>query len=372
MFSIKSRVRVRARDIKIPFEGTHGKLNSITDVKGIEVGMTTIIDNEKGIRTGCTAIIPRGKKNKKLSPIWAGIYCLNGNGEMTGSHWIKDAGYFLSPIILTNTHSIGIAHHSVLKWMINNYDDFIDQEVWITPVVAETFDGVLNDIHGLHLKEEHVLKALETADSSLPLEGNSGGGTGMITYGYKGGTGTSSRIVKIPEIKEEYTLGVLVQANNGTRREFRVKGVPLLEEKDEKKIFHEDIDKGSIIIIIATDAPLMPNQLERIARRGSFGIARNGTSGNNGSGDIFLAFSTAEKNSCNMFSTNKKKSLEYLDDELLNYFYRATIEAIEEAVLNAMCMAEEMISFNPSGELIPTVSKELIIKTLKYHNLLKK
>nr|WP_260842008.1 P1 family peptidase [Siminovitchia fortis] len=282
-----------ARDLGLPFPGVTGTYNAITDIPGVEVGFSTVIDGEgpvdigRGpIRTGVTAILPRGKK-ERMQPIWAGFYGLNGNGEMTGTHWINDGGYFLSPICLTNTHSVGIAHHATVKWMINQYEEqYRDEHLWAMPVIAETYDGVLNDINGQHIQEEHVMAAIQSAESGPVAEGNVGGGTGMICYEFKGGTGTSSRVVNIGG--EPYAVGALVQANHGIRDWLTILGVPVGEHLSENKVL--SAEQGSIDVIIGTDIPMLPHQLKRVAKRAAIGIGRNGTPGGNDSGDISLAF----------------------------------------------------------------------------------
>jgi D-aminopeptidase len=259
-------VKPRARDLGLPFDGVTGKFNAITDVAGVEVGFTTLIDGEgavevgKGpIRTGVTAILPRGKRDT-VSPIWAGQFNLNGNGEMTGTHWIHEAGYFISPICITNTHSVGMVHHATVGWMIDQYPRFfLDDHAWAMPVVAETYDGLTNDICGRHINEEHVLKALNSAASGWVAEGNVGGGTGMITYEFKGGTGTASRKVIIGS--EEYTVGTLVQSNFGSRKDLNILGVPVGRHWPENSVISEisQHETGSIIVIIGTDIPVLPN-----------------------------------------------------------------------------------------------------------------
>lgn len=253
---------MKARAIGVPFDGTPGKYNAITDVEGVLVGYTTKIEGQgplevgKGpVRTGVTAILPRGY-HSTLAPVWAGVHQLNGNGVMTGTQWIEDGGYFTSPIVLTNSHSVGIAHHATTRWMFEQYEaQYRNEHVWSMPVVAETYDGVTNDINGLHVQEKDVLYALRHAQSGSIAEGNVGGGTGMITYDFKGGSGTSSRIVEVDG--EVYTVGVFVQSNFGRRPYLTIAGVPVGQQMP-KEVVKED-DRGSIIVIIATDAPLLPH-----------------------------------------------------------------------------------------------------------------
>src|SRR5262245_23007663 len=280
----------RARDLGVPFEGTPGALNAITDVTGVEVGMTTLIRGEgalevgKGpVRTGVTAILPRGKASS--DPVMAGWFSLNGNGEMTGTTWIAEGGFMEGPVFITNTHSVGVVRDAAVAWSVKNQKQF---QPWSLPVVAETYDGGLNDVNGFHVKPEHVFSAIESASSGAVPEGNVGGGTGMSCYQFKCGTGTASRRVG------DYTVGVLVQANHGGRSELRIAGVPVGQEIPvTPKPAAPAEELGSIIIVVGTDAPLLPHQLDRIARRASLGLARTGATSGNGSGDIFVAFSTA-------------------------------------------------------------------------------
>jgi D-aminopeptidase len=291
----------RARDIGIPFKGTTGKFNAITDVKGVEVGYSTIISGEgknvrgKGpVRTGVTAILPRGKNN---NPVFANWYSLNGNGEMTGTTWITESGFLEGPVMITNTNSVGVVRDAVLKWYVKT--GWYKEDYWYTyPVVAETYDGDMNDIYGFHVKEENAYEALNGAKSGSIQEGNVGGGTGMMCLGFKGGTGTSSRVVTVKD--STYTLGVLVQSNFGGKRHFTIAGVPIGKELKDTLNYeikappdYREEGGGSIIVVVATDAPLLPHQLKRIAARVPIGIGIVGGLGGNGSGDIFIAFSTA-------------------------------------------------------------------------------
>src|SRR5579863_1100986 len=279
-----TQAKPRARDLGLPLPGTPGPHNAITDVPGVEVGFTTLKTlalrpGDAQIYTGVTTVLPRGHDPRPL-PVWAGQFDFNGNGEMTGSHWIRDAGYFVGPICLTNTHSVGIVHQAAVRFMIETYRDaFREHHGWAMPVVAETYDGLTNDICGLHVTEAHALGALRDARSGAVAEGNIGGGTGMQTYEWKGGTGTSSRRFQIGG--QSFTVGVLVQSNFGTRHEFAPFGVPVGREMPENAIFSElsIAEQGSIIVIIGTDVPLSPPQLARLAKRGALGIGRTGTSG---------------------------------------------------------------------------------------------
>ena len=281
----------RARDLGIPLEGTPGPFNAITDVSNVEVGFATVIEDQS-VRTGVTAIHPRGKADH--DPVFGGVFSFNGNGEMTGAAWVEEGGFVEGPICITNTHSVGLVRDTVIGWQVKNNAMF---QKWSVPVVAETADGWLNDMNGFHVKPEHVLHALETANSGPLPEGNVGGGTGMICYEFKGGTGTASR--KLPEKFGGYIVGALVQANFGRRYQLTVAGVPVGQHITEDAPFTSGEnpfqEQGSLIVILATDAPLLPSQLKRVAKRATLGMARTGSLGGNGSGDIFLAFSTANR-----------------------------------------------------------------------------
>lgn len=369
----------RARDLGLPFEGKPGFFNSITDVGGVEVGFKTIIEGEgpvevgKGpIRTGVTAILPRGKRNKP-SPIWAGQFNLNGNGEMTGSHWINEAGYFISPICITNTHSVGIAHHATVGWMIDQYGDFFQKgHAWAMPVIAETYDGLTNDICGRHVKEKHVLAALNSADSGPVLEGNVGGGTGMVTFEFKGGTGTSSREIRIGA--DDYTIGALVQSNFGIRKDLNILGVPVGKHWPENAVVSEITghETGSIIVIIGTDLPLLPIQLRRIAKRAAIGIGRTGTAGGNYSGDIFLALSIA--NDIGLLNMGGEQpvtyALNYINDHYFDDIFGATVQAIEEAIINAMIATESMTTIKPAGYTVEAIDHNKLRAIMKKYNRL--
>lgn len=346
-FLVKNPViKPRARELGLQFSGEPGDLNAITDVPGVLVGATTLIEGSgklvvgKGpVRTGVTAILPRGRDDR-LIPVWAGVHAFNGNGEMTGTHWIRDGGYFLGPICLTNTHSVGIAHHAATRWMIAHYPEFIDEYGWAMPVVAETFDGMLNDINGQHLSEAHVLAALDNARDGPVAEGNVGGGTGMICYEFKGGTGSASRRVG------DYVVAALVQANHGLRDWLTIQGVPVgLQMRND---LLKKRESGSIIVILATDAPMMPHQLDRLARRATIGIGRQGTPGGNSSGDIFLAFSTANPLPYAQLLSGKH-DFSFLADDEFDACYAAAVQATEEAVVNAMVAAEDMETLKPAG-----------------------
>jgi D-aminopeptidase len=350
----------RARNLGWNLRGEPGENNAITDVAGVLVGTITLNEPDGVVRTGVTTILPRGYDTEPRI-VCAGIHALNGNGEMTGSHWIRDAGHFLGPICITNTHSVGIAHHATVKWMIGQYRSaFADEHLWAMPVVAETYDGVLNDINGQHVREEHVLEALGTAKSGPVAEGNTGGGTGMICYEFKGGTGTSSRKVKLGE--RSYTIGVLVQANHGRRDWLTILGEPVGLELKDHRLF--DRERGSIIVIIATDAPLRPDQLNRLARRAGIGISRSGTPGGNNSGDIFLAFSTANSRPLPQADEALQRS-EHLNDEILDTAYEAVVDATDESILNAMLAASDMTTLKPTGHLCKALDGEAVTQILR-------
>lgn len=363
----------RARDLGIPFNGTPGKYNAITDVKGVEVGYSTIITGQgknirgKGpVRTGVTAILPRGKTN---NPVFANWYSLNGNGEMTGTTWVTESGFLEGPIMITNTNSVGVVRDAVLKWYVKTA--WYKEDFWYTyPVVAETYDGFLNDIYGFHVKEEHAFAALDSAKPGSIQEGNVGGGTGMMCLGFKGGTGTASRVVKIAD--STYTLGVLVQSNFGGKRNFTVAGVPI--GRDLKDTLNYEFKAppsyqpgdGSIIVIVATDAPLLPHQLKRIAARVPLGIGIVGGRGENGSGDIFLAFSTANPGA---FQREAFTNVIELPNDQINPLFDATVQAVEEAIINAMVAAETMEGIN--GNKAYGLPHKAVIDLLRKYNKIK-
>lgn len=370
--SIALAQKPRAREVGIPFDGTPGKNNTITDVTGVEVGYSTIITGQgknvrgKGpVRTGVTAILPRGRTN---NPVYASWYSLNGNGEMTGTTWITESGFLETPIMITNTNSVGVVRDAVLKWFVDKH--WYKEDFWYTyPVVAETYDGFLNDIYGFHVKEEHAWEALNTATSGKIKEGNIGGGTGMMCLGFKGGTGTSSRVVEIND--KTYTLGVLVQSNFGSRQLLTIAGVPMYDAlkdtlKTEFKLPPQGYRKegdGSIIVVVATDAPLLPHQLKRIAQRVPLGIGIVGGRGGNGSGDIFIAFSTANTNA---FNRKDNTTVEQLSNDVINPLFDATVQGVEEAIINAMIAAETMEGIN--GNKAYALPAKKVIQVLKKHN----
>jgi D-aminopeptidase len=324
----------------VPFDGSPGPLNAITDVRGIEVGHATIISGEGPlkvgvgpVRTGVTAVLPRGKQS--TDPVFAGWFSLNGNGEMTGTTWVEESGFLEGPVMITNTHSVGVVRDAVIKWRVQQGPPNASGYWWSLPVVAETWDGYLNDTNGFHVKEQHVFEALSSARSGPVAEGAVGGGTGMVCHGFKGGIGTSSR--KLDEKAGGYVVGVLVQANHGSRGQLRIAGVPVGRELTAPS--PGDSDTGSIIIIVATDAPLLPHQLKRLARRASLGVARNGATSGNGSGDIFIAFSVANPGA---FDPSRNVSLTMVPNNLMNPLFEATVQATEESIVNALVAGRTM------------------------------
>lgn len=357
-----AQAKPRARDLGIPFDGTPGPLNAITDVKGVAVGHTTIIAGEGElkvgvgpVRTGVTAIVPRGKESN--DPTFAGWFSLNGNGEMTGTTWVEESGFLEGPILITNTHSVGTVRDAVIAWRVKHGQ--LNQP-WSLPVVAETWDGFLNDINGFHVKETHVFEALESATTGPVAEGNVGGGTGMICHEFKGGIGTASR--KLGEKAGSYTVGVLVQCNYGLRNQLRIAGVPVGRELRENLVWSRET--GSIIIIVATDAPLLSHQLKRLARRASLGLARNGSISGNGSGDIFIAFSTANPGAANPSGTVQ---LSMLPNDQMNPLFEATVQATEEAIINALVGAETMVGIN--NRKVVAIPQERLRQVLTKHSV---
>mgnify|MGYP002395633317 CR=1 FL=1 len=358
-----SRRKQRARDLGIPFEGTPGQLNAITDVKGIEVGHVTLISGQGElrvgvgpIRTGVTAIWPRGKQSS--DPVFAGWFALNGNGEMTGTLWVEESGFLEGPITMTNTHSVGIVRDAVVAYRVRHGQQ---NQPFSLPVVAETWDGYLNDANGFHVKERHVFEALESARSGPVEEGNVGGGTGMICHEFKGGIGTASR--KIALQLSSLTVGVLVQANYGRRDQLRIAGVPVGLEIPEDRVWTEET--GSIIVIAATDAPVLPHQLKRLARRASLGLARNGSISGNRSGDIFIAFSTANPEAARPGGIAQ---LTMLSNDLMDPLFEATVQATEEAIINAMIAAETMTGAD--NHRVVAIPHDRLREALKKYNRL--
>ncbi|MEK6302821.1 MAG: P1 family peptidase [Acidobacteriota bacterium] len=365
----------RARDLGIHFEGTAGQLNAITDVKGVEVGHATLISGEGKlvvgsgpVRTGVTAVLPRGKQSAN-TPAFAGWFSLNGNGEMTGTTWVEESGFLEGPVMITNTHSVGVVRDAVVAWRVKQGSPDASGYWWSLPVVAETYDGFLNDINGFHVKEKHAFEALDNAKPGPVVEGNVGGGTGMVCYGFKGGIGTASR--KLDEKAGGYTVGVLVQANFGRRNQLRIDGVPVGSEiKDDNVALDQprrpDEDVGSIIIVVATDAPLLAHQMKRLARRAALGVARTGSSSGNGSGDIFIAFSTANPEAAKQTGPVQ---LTMLPNDLLNPIFEATVQATEEAIINALVAAETMTGAD--GHKVVALPHERLKQVMKKYNRFK-
>src|SRR5512139_415048 len=325
----------RARDLGIPFEGTPGEYNAITDVPGVTVGYATIVEGDSA-RTGVTIIHPRGGDDH--DPVFAGWFPFNGNGEMTGSAWVEEGGFLEGPIGITNTHSVGIVRDTIIQWQVEHSRIF---QGWSCPLVTETADGWLNDINAFFVKPEHVLDALSTAKSGSIEEGNIGGGTGMLCYEFKGGTGTSSR--RLPQTLGGWTIGVLVQTNFGRRHQLTIAGVPVGQHLKDDSVFTNGEhpfkqDGGSLIVVIATDAPLLPHQLKRLAKRASLGMARTGSLGGNGSGDIFLAFSTSSPD----LRGGITGTVQYVHNDHLDPLLFASAYASEEAIINSMIAGEAM------------------------------
>jgi D-aminopeptidase len=357
----------RARDLGVPFEGTTGPLDSITDVKGIEVGYRTLISGDGKlqvgtgpVRTGVTAIFPRGKT--AVDPVFAGWFTENGNGEMTGTTWVEESGFLYGPVMITNTHSVGVVRDAVIAWQLKHGTPIPTDDWWSLPVVAETWDGYLNDINGFHVKQEDAFAAMEDAHAGPIAEGNVGGGTGMICFEFKGGTGTASRT--LPENRGGYTVGVLVQCNFGTRHLLRVAGTPVGTEVPGKPVW--DDDTGSIIVVVATDAPLVPTQLKRIARRVTLGLGRLGSISGDGSGDIFIAFSTA--NAGAGLAEKKPTNVQMLPNDHMDALFEATVQATEEAVVNALVAAKSMTGVN--GRTVEALPHERLREVLRKYNRL--
>jgi D-aminopeptidase len=365
-------VKPRARDLGVPFDGTPGPLNAITDVTGVTVGQVTLVSGsgklvvgQGPVRTGVTAIFPRGAANG--DPVMAGWFTLNGNGEMTGTTWLEESGFLAGPVMITNTHSVGVVRDAVIEWLVHKGFDFD----WSLPVVAETWDGALNDINGFHVTKQDAFRALDSARSGPVVEGNVGGGTGMICHQFKGGIGTSSRRFTIED--KNYTLGVLVQCNYGIRRLLRIAGVPVGTEISDLTPCYagpdpvptgenrsrcvaagtsgpgaglppaNDRDMGSIIVVVATDVPLLPHQLQRVARHVTLGIGKMGGLGSNSSGDIYVAFSTANPNAA---QTSGHPTATFIPNEEITTVFEATVQATEESIVNAMVAAETMTGAN--------------------------
>ena len=357
---------VRARDLGVPFEGTPGTLNAITDVKGVEVGFKTLISGEgklvvgQGpVRTGVTAIFPRG--NRSVDPVFASWFTENGNGEMTGTSWVDESGFLYGPVMITNTHSVGVVRDEVIAWEVSKGPKIDVEDWWSLPVVAETWDGYLNDINGFHVKPADVDAAIESVHGGPVAEGNVGGGTGMICFEFKGGTGTSSR--RLSAAQGGYTVGVLAQCNFGTRHLLRIAGAPVGYEIPEGA--RRKNDTGSIIVVVATDAPLLPHELKRIAKRVTLGLGRLGSISGDSSGDIFIAFSTANSGAG---LANTPVSVQMLPGDQIDALFEATIQATEEAVVNAMVAAKTMTGAD--GHTVQALPHDKLSEVLTKYNRL--
>lgn len=367
LLTVSGWTQERARDLGVPFDGTPGRLNAITDVIGVEVGHRTLIAGEGPlqmgvgpVRTGVTAVLPRGRKD--AVPVFAGVFSQNGNGEMTGTAWIEESGFAEGPILITNTHSVGLVRDATIKWQLQHRspgESFND--LWSLPIVAETWDGYLNDINGFHVTDRDTIDALDSARGGAVAEGSVGGGTGMVCYGFKGGIGTSSRRAG------DYTVGVLVQCNCGRRPLLRIAGVPVGKEIPEDVPYSKNQprigeDTGSIIIVIATDAPLVSSQLKRLARRATLGLGRTGSISGNGSGDLFVAFSVANRNA----KSEGTSEIKMLGNDSLDPVFEATVEATEEAIVNAMMAAKTMVGID--GHKAIGLPHERLVEVLHKYN----
>jgi len=365
--------QIRARDIGIPFEGAPGKFNAITDVAGVEVGYTTLVSGEgklevgKGpVRTGVTAILPRGHDSLN-DPVYAGFFSLNGNGEMTGTAWLEESGFLEGPVVITNTHSVGVARDAVIAWRIKQGAADKTGYWWSLPVVGETWDGWLNDINGFHVKPEDVWHALESAHGGAIEEGSVGGGTGMICYEFKGGNGTASRKIDRKDnagTVGSFTVGVFLQANFGRRPQLTIAGIPV-GKKIPGEVYKEE--SGSCIAVVATDAPLLPNQLKRLARRVSLGLARTGTVSGNGSGDLFVAFSTANAGAANPDPLTH--SVETVPNDRMDLIFTAVVEATEEAIVNALVDNQSMTGRD--NHRVDALPRNRLRELLKKYNRLR-
>lgn len=359
----------RARDLGVPFDGTPGKWNAITDVAGVAVGEKTLISGEGKlvvgvgpVRTGVTAIIPR--QDDLFDPVYAAWFSQNGNGEMTGTTWVEESGFLDGPVMITNTHSVGVVRDAVIAWRLRHQPPKVVEDAWSLPVVAETWDGWLNDINGFHVKSQDAIEALDSAKTGAVAEGNVGGGTGMICNEFKGGIGTASRVLSAKD--GGYTVGVLVQCNYGLRPQLRIAGVPVGKEIPQQRAYEQET--GSIIVVVATDAPLIPTQLKRVAKRVTDGLGRLGSISGNGSGDIFIAFSTANPHAYygnkDAIYSERPATVQTVINERIDPIFEATVQATEEAVVNAMVAAETMVGRDghtaialPHGELKQVLKK---------------
>jgi D-aminopeptidase len=365
-----AQTKPRARELGIRLEAAPGPRNAITDVAGVEVGHRTIVSGDS-VRTGVTAVWPRGKASGG-DPVFGGYFSQNGNGDMTGTHWLDESGFLDGPVLITNTHSVGVVRDAYLAWLVKNKrvpgTNTFPGGFYTYPIVAETYDGFLNDINGFHVKPDDVAAALDSAASGAVAEGNVGGGTGMVCYGFKGGIGTASR--KLPSSQGGYTVGVLVQCNCGRQNQLRIGGLPVGEELVSPPVasaghpYREDT--GSIIIVVATDAPLLPHQAKRMARRATMGLARTGSISGNGSGDIFIAFSTANARAA--AESKSKVQVEMAPNGSLNPVFEAAVQATEEAIVNSMLAAETMTG--QSGHRVTALPHDRLRGVLKKYNRL--
>jgi D-aminopeptidase len=364
---LSAQTKPRARDLGVPFEGATGPQNAITDVSGVEVGHRTLISGDS-VRTGVTAVWPRGKNSS--DPVFGAYFSQNGNGDMTGTHWLQESGFLDGPVLITNTHSVGVVRDAFIGWLVKNHrtpgTNHFAGGFYTYPIVAETYDGELNDINGFHVTPSDVEAALQAASAGPVAEGNVGGGTGMICYNFKGGIGTSSR--KLANEQGGYTVGVLVQCNCGSHRQLRIGGLPVGEDlyasvpRASLQTPLKD-DVGSIIIVVATDAPLLPHQTQRLARRATMGLARTGSVSGNGSGDIFIAFSTANPGAA---SAKAPANVMMMPNESLNPVFEAVVQATEEAIVNAMVGAETMTGVK--GTRVYALPQDKLQQILKAHD----
>jgi D-aminopeptidase len=357
----------RARDLGIEFDGNPGSLNAITDVAGVTVGHTTLIedlDDGRAVRTGVTAILPRGRETL-MRPVFGAWFALNGNGEMTGTTWLEESGQLEGPVMITNTHSVGTVHQATIAWRIRQGEPDATGYWWALPVVAETWDGYLNDINGFHVRPKHVAAALDRAATGPVAEGNVGGGTGMICHEFKGGIGTASRLVEV--LGKSYMVGVLVQANYGIRDQLRIAGVPVGKHLREQRIYSGPDpnvgESGSIIIVIATDAPLLPHQLKRLARRATLGLGRVGSIAGNGSGDIFVAFSTADES---LGRADRLLNHRSVPNDEISPLFGATVEAVEESIVNALVAARDMTG--DQGHSVNALPHDALMDVMKQYS----
>jgi L-aminopeptidase/D-esterase-like protein len=368
---LQAQHAARARDLGVPFAGTPGPLNAITDVAGVTVGHATIVKDlpaspsgPAAVRTGVTAVLPRGR-DSVTTPVFGGWFSLNGNGEMTGTTWLEESGQLEGPVLITNTHSVGVVRDAAIKWLLRGQASAGTEVWWGLPVVAETWDGRLNDINGHHVTDEHAYAALDSARAGQVAEGNVGGGTGMVCYGFKGGIGTSSRVVRAAGTP--YTLGVLLQANFGRRAQLTVAGVPVGAAIPERipagDAAAESHEAGSVIVVVATDAPLLPHQLKRLARRVSLGLARTGSVSGNGSGDIFVAFSTANAGALKPAASSAAVPVLTIPNDAMDPFFAAVVEATEESVINALVAAETMTGH--AGRTVVRLPHDRLVEELR-------